>query len=177
TRATELARAQYADAATMTERLGALETLLWLGTGESESAGFRQRFANRPLVLNKWFSAHARVPGEGALARVETLLADPDFTLRNPNRARAVLGVWTQANPSGFHRPDGAGYRLLATQLAAMDELNPQLAARVATAFNGWKQLEPVRREAAHAALAGLLAGGRLSENLGDIVQRALQGA
>lgn len=176
-RATELARAQYADAATMTERLGALETLLRLDTGDTESADFRQRFANQTLVLNKWFSAHARVPGEGALARIEALLADPDFTLRNPNRARAVLGVWAQGNPSGFHRADGAGYRLLAKQLTAMDTLNPQLAARVATAYNGWKQLEPVRREAAHAALAELLAGGKLSENLGDIVQRALQGA
>ncbi|HET6588068.1 MAG TPA: aminopeptidase N [Oleiagrimonas sp.] len=175
-RATVLARAQYAEAATMTERLGALETLLWLEAGEAESADFRQRFAGHPLVLNKWFSAHARVPGEGALKRIEALLADPAFTLRNPNRARAVLGVWAQANPSGFHRADGAGYRLLAEQLKAMDRLNPQLAARVATAFNGWKQLEPVRRETAHAALAELLAGGDLSENLGDIVQRALQG-
>lgn len=175
--ATALARAQYADAATMTERLGALETLLWLEAGESESTDFRKRFADHPLVLNKWFSAHARVPGEGALERIKALLADPVFTLRNPNRARAVLGVWAQANPSGFHRADGAGYRLLAEQLVDMDTLNPQLAARVATAFNGWRQLEPVRREAAHTALAELLAGGELSDNLGDIVQRALQGA
>src|SRR5699024_6279061 len=64
-RATILAQAQYADAATMTERLGALETLLWLGAGEAEAADFRERFADHPLVLNKWFSAHARVPGEG----------------------------------------------------------------------------------------------------------------
>ncbi|HEX7341927.1 MAG TPA: aminopeptidase N [Rhodanobacteraceae bacterium] len=176
-RAAELARAQYADAANMTERLGALETLLWLDAGAAESADFRQRFAAQPLVLNKWFSAHAHVPGEGSLARVQALLDDPAFTLRNPNRMRAVLGVWAQANPSGFHRADGAGYRLLATQLKAMDALNPQVAARIATAFNGWKQLEPTRREAAHAALADLLAGGDLSENLGDIVQRALQGS
>jgi aminopeptidase N len=175
-RATTLARRQYAEAATMTDRLGALQTLLWLNAAQAESDDFRERFAEHPLVLNKWFSAHEHVPGDGALARIEMLLADSAFTLRNPNRARAVLGVWAQANPSGFHRADGAGYRLLADQLKQLDALNPQVAARVATAFNGWRQLEPVRREAAHAALAELLASGKLSENLSDIVQRALHG-
>ncbi|HEX7339120.1 MAG TPA: aminopeptidase N [Rhodanobacteraceae bacterium] len=173
-RATALARSQYAAAGNMTDRLGALETLLWLEAGQAESADFRSRFKDQPLVLNKWFSAHARVPGEGSLARIQTLLADPAFTLRNPNRMRAVLGVWAQGNPSGFHRADGAGYALLADQLKAMDALNPQVAARVATAFNGWKQLEPVRREAAHTALADLMGSGKLSENLGDIIARAL---
>ncbi len=173
-RAASLARAQYADAATMTDRLGALDVLLWLGEGDTESAALRERFADRPLVLDKWFGAHARIPGEGALERVKTLLDDSAFTLANPNRARAVLSVFAQGNPTGFHRADGAGYDLLADQLLAMDTLNPQMAARMATAFNGWKRLEPVRREAARAALAGLQ-NNNLSENLGDIVERALK--
>jgi aminopeptidase N len=104
------------------------------------------------------------------------LLGDPAFTLRNPNRARAVLGSFAQGNPSGFHRADGAGYVLLADQLAALDALNPQTAARVATAFNGWKRLEPRRREAAHAALATLVARDGLSPDLNDILDRALHG-
>jgi aminopeptidase N len=176
-RATTLAQAQYAQAANMTERLGALQTLLWLQGGDAESADFRRQFAGQPLALNKWFSAHARVPGESALARVRALLADDAFTLRNPNRARAVLGVFAQANPSGFHRADGEGYRFVGEQLEAMDKLNPQVAARMATAFNGWKRLEPTRREAARAALTNLLVNEKLSENLREIVERTLRGS
>lgn len=169
-----LAAAQYASALNMTEQLGALRCLLYLDAAGDAVADFRQRFADRPLALNKWFAAQAQVPGESALTRVEALLKDPAFTLRNPNRARALLGNYSQANPSGFHRADGAGYRLLTAQLAALDAFNPQVAARVATAFNNWKRLEPTRREAAHAALAGLLDRGTSSKNLTDIVQRAL---
>jgi len=176
TAAQTLATAQYTGAANMTERLGALRCLLYLDVADDAVADFRQRFVDRPLALNKWFAVQTQAPGEGALARVETLLKDPAFTLRNPNRARAVLGNYSQANPSGFHRADGAGYRLLTAQLAALDALNPQVAARVATAFNDWKRLEPKRREAARAALTDLLGRAQLSKNLGDIVQRTLHG-
>jgi aminopeptidase N len=172
------ADAQYAEAANMTTRLGALRCLLRLDAAAADSAlaHFRQRYADQPLALDKWFAIQAQVPGDDALARVETLLADAAFTLRNPNRARALLGSYAQLNPTGFHRVDGAGYRLLTTQLAALDALNPQAAARVATAFNGWKRLEPRRREAAHAALAALAARDGLSRDLGDIVGRILHG-
>jgi aminopeptidase N len=172
------ASAQYANAANMTARLGALRCLLRLDPAAADAAlaHFRQRYAAQPLALDKWYAIQAQVPGDAALARVESLLGDPAFTLRNPNRARAVLGSFAQGNPSGFHRADGAGYVLLADQLAALDALNPQTAARVATAFNGWKRLEPRRREAAHAALATLVARDGLSPDLNDILDRALQG-
>jgi aminopeptidase N len=162
----------------MTSRLGALRCLLRLDAAAADRAlaHFRQRYADRPLALDKWFAIQAQVPGAEAMSRVEALLADPAFTLRNPNRARALLGSYAQLNPTGFHRVDGAGYRLLTAQLVALDALNPQAAARVATAFNGWKRLELRRREAAHAELAALAARDGLSRDLGDIVGRILQG-
>jgi aminopeptidase N len=90
--------------------------------------------------------------------------------LKNPNRVHALLGAFVRGNPSGFHRTDGAGYRLLADRLIQLDALNPQLAARIATAFNGWQRLEPTRREAAHAAIAALARQENLSRNLTEIV-------
>jgi aminopeptidase N len=86
-----------------------------------------------------------------------------------------LLGTFASANPSGFHRTDGAGYRLLAERLAQLDALNPQIAARLATAFNGWQRLEPVRREAAHSALQSLASREGLSRNLSEIVSNVLQ--
>jgi aminopeptidase N len=100
---------------------------------------------------------------------------DPAFTLKNPNRARSLFGVFANGNPSGFHRADGQGYALLAEKLVALDALNPQIAARLATAFNGWHRLEPTRRHASQAVLAGLAEHPDLSRNLAEIIAGVLK--
>jgi aminopeptidase N len=172
-----LAATQFDRAVTMTDRLAALSVLVRSGAPQAAGAlaRFRERHAGNALALDKWFAVQAQLPGEPALARVRALETDPKFTLKNPNRVQALLGTFARGNPSGFHRADGEGYRLLATRLAELDALNPQVAARLATAFNGWQRLEPVRRERAHAAVAGLAEKG-LSRNLAEIVGNMLKG-
>jgi aminopeptidase N len=171
------ADAQYRLAPGMTDRLAALSVLV---RSEADSAAaaladFRRRHADNPLALDKWFAVQAQVPGELALERVRSLESDPAFTLKNPNRARALLGTFASGNPSGFHRADGAGYALLAERLVALDALNPQIAARLATAFNGWQRLEPVRRDAARQVLSALAEKPGLSRNLAEIVAGVLK--
>ena len=172
-----LAAQQYQTAPSMTDRLAALGLLVRDQASQAAAAlaDFRQRYADNALALDKWFAEQAKVPGEPALAVVTQLENDPAFTLKNPNRVRSLLGVFASTNPSGFHRPDGAGYRLFAERLAQLDALNPQIAARLATAFNGWQRLEPVRRAAAHAALEGLAGREGLSRNLNEIIGNVLQ--
>lgn len=171
-----LATVQFHSAEGMTDRLAALAVLVRGGAANAPEAlgNFRKRHADNPLAMDKWFAVQAQIPGEPALARVQLLEQDPAFTLKNPNRARALLGTFASGNPSGFHRPDGAGYRLLAERLATLDALNPQIAARLATAFNGWQRLEPVRREAARHALSDLAGRPGLSRNLSEIVASVL---
>ncbi|GFZ90478.1 aminopeptidase N [Dyella caseinilytica] len=172
-----LAARQYETAAGMTDRLAALGLLVRDRAPQAAAvlADFRRRYADNPLALDKWFAEQAKVPGEPALANVMQLESDPAFTLKNPNRARSLLGNFASANPSGFHRADGLGYRFFAEQLAELDALNPQIAARLATAFNGWQRLEPVRREAAHTTLQGLAGREGLSRNLSEIIGNVLQ--
>jgi aminopeptidase N len=171
-----LAASQYDDAPGMTDRLAALAVLLRGNAPEAAPAllYFRERYADNALALDKWFSAQAQVPGDAALDRVLALESDPAFTLKNPNRVQALLGAFVRGNPSGFHRLDGAGYRFLAERLVTLDALNPQLAARLATAFNGWQRLEPQRRAAARAAITELAAHAGLSRNLTEIVDSVL---
>ena len=135
---------------------------------------YRERHADNALALDKWFAVQAQLPGEPALDRVRALEHDAAFTLKNPNRVQSLLGAFVRSNPSGFHRLDGAGYRLLAERLMALDALNPQVAARLATAFNGWQRLEPQRREAARAAIVELAGHRGLSRNLAEIVGSVL---
>ncbi|TAL82873.1 MAG: aminopeptidase N [Rhodanobacter sp.] len=175
-RACRMAAGLYRAASGMTERITALGVLLRCHSAEGEEIlqAYRRDRADNPLALDKWFAVQATVPGENALERVLALEADPAFTLRNPNRVQALLGAFVRGNPSGFHRADGAGYRFLADRLVTLDALNPQLAARLATAFNGWQRLEPQRRGAAHDALAKLVAREGLSRNLAEIVDGVL---
>lgn len=172
-----LAAKQYESATGMTDRLAALGVLVRQRASQAAKAlaHFRERYADNPLALDKWFTVQAQVPGDTALATVKALEDDPAFTLKNPNRARALFGTFASGNPSGFHRVDGEGYRLLTDRLAQLDALNPQIAARLATAFNGWQRLESVRREAARTALVGLAQREGLSRNLSEIIGNVLQ--
>ena len=84
---------------------------------------------------------------------------------------RALLGGFARANPLGFHRRDGAGHRLVAAQVDALDKLNPQVAARLLGGFESWRRLAEPQRSQARAALESLQ--GRLASSDGrDLLQR-----
>jgi aminopeptidase N len=169
---------QYDNAPSMTDRLAALSVLV-RGNGSQAHAAlahFRERYADNPLAMDKWFSVQTQLPGDLVVDRVRLLENDAAFTLKNPNRVNSLFGAWTRSNPDGFHRPDGSGYRLLAERLTQLDALNPQIAARMATAFNGWQRLEPGRRALARAAIESVAAKADLSRNLDEIVQSMLRG-
>jgi aminopeptidase N len=125
-------------------------------------------------VIDKWFALQAMIPSAGTLARVEGLTRHPAFSLGNPNRVRALIGSFAQANHTQFNRADGAGYAFVADIVLALDARNPQVAARMMTAFRSWRALEPGRRAKARAALERVAATTSLSRDLADIVERSL---
>ena len=116
----------------------------------------------------------AAIPEAATLDRVRALTRHPAFSLGNPNRVRALIGGFAQANPTQFNRPDGAGYDFVAKTVLALDPKNPQVAARMTTAFRSWRALEPVRRGHAEAALRCIAAEPSLSRDLKDIAARSL---
>ncbi len=139
-------------------------------------AAFESRFAANALVLDKWFTIQATIPGADALARVQALMQSPNFTPSNPNRVRSLIGTFAFSNPTGFNRADGAGYAFYAEQILAIDPKNPQLAARLLTALRSWRLLEPKRAEHARKALETIAASASLSTDVRDIVERVLKG-
>jgi aminopeptidase N len=137
-------------------------------------------FAGDALVVDKWFALQAAAPeplGDGAaavLARVKALLTHPDFSLRNPNRARSLIFTLCMSNPAAFHRRDAAGYVFWADRLLELDALNPQLAARLARAMDRWTVLAEPYRSAAREAITRVAARSGLSDDVREIVQHAL---
>jgi len=176
--AAKLAREQYERALNMTDRLSALSTVVqsWTADADALLADFYRQFTADPLVLDKWLSLNALAADAGALGRIKAILASPDFPQNNPNRLRALMATFGMNNPTQFARKDGAGFRFLAEFVGDVDKRNPQVAARVLTAFRVWQSFESVRRAEAEKALKSLQESGGLSRNTADILERTLAG-
>jgi aminopeptidase N len=166
------------DAGNMTDRLGALQALVFAHAELAEPAlqRFREQFAADALVIDKWFALQAMAPEYGGrvFSRIKALAQHPDFTLRNPNRARSLLSTLIHMNPAALHRPDAAGYVFWAEKVIEIDAFNPQLAARVARGLDRWRALAEPYRSAAREALARVDAKAELSPDVREIVSRAL---
>ena len=177
-RGARLAREQYETATNMTDRFAALANVVagWTADAEALLGNFRTMFTADPLVLDKWLALNAIAPDDGVVDRVRAILANPDFPKNNPNRLRALVGSFAAGNAVQFAREDGAGFRFVTEFVADVDKRNPQVAARVLTAFRIWRSFEPGRKAAAEAALTALRDAGGLSRNTTDILERTLAG-
>lgn len=179
----DLADAQLRGADNMTERASALAALVNSPAPQREDAlqWFRQTYADEPLALDKWFTLQATMHRQAGdppvLARVRALADLPEFSLRNPNRARALVGAFCSANLAEFHAEDGSGYAFWLEQVRRIDAINPQLAARLARALDRWRKFEPRRQSLMRDALRSLAATDGLSRDVGEIVGKALQSA
>ncbi len=173
-----LAAAQFAQARNLTDRLGALSVLLSAqAAGATEALdAFAARHAGDALVLDQWLTLQAVQPHDETVEHVAALTAHPAFRWTNPNNVYALVGAFALRNPRAFHRADGAGYRFVADAVARLDTLTPQVSARLATAFGGWRRFEPLRRALMHRELQRLAARDALSPDLADIVGRSLAG-
>ena len=171
------------DATNMTDRLGALQALV---DARAELAApalarFHALFRHDPLVVDKWFTVQALAPEPAGsahgqvLAQARALLKHPDFSLKNPNRARSLVFALCVNNPAAFHRPDASGYVFWAEQLLALDAINPQVAARLARVMDRWSVLAEPWRSAAREAIARVAARAELSDDVREIVTRALE--
>ena len=167
----------YREASNMTDAITALSILSHLQSPVRDEAldDFYARWQDEPLVLDKWFAVQARAARADSVETVRALLAHPKFSLKNPNRVRALIGSFAQANPSGFNRADGEGYRLLAAQALEIDRFNPHVAARLLGAFESWRTLETGRQAYARAALEEL-SSQKLSTDSYEIVTKTLGG-
>jgi aminopeptidase N len=173
---TERIAAQFVGADNMTDRQAALALLVDVGGAECDAAleSFYDAWRGDALVLDKWFSVQALSSREDTLERVITLSRHADFSLANPNRARALLGSFALANQVRFHSADGQGYVFLADAVLELDAINPQLSARMAGAFSQWRRFTPERRDAMRGQLERLAARPKLSKDLYEIVSRTL---
>ncbi|MGJ8528452.1 aminopeptidase N [Maritalea sp.] len=173
----QVAVAQYHEAANMSDRSAALGALASAGHPAAKEvlAHFRENYCDNILVFDKWLSLNAIMPDSAALDRVKSLMDDPQFNIENPNRVRSLVGAFA-SNQVQFGRRDGASFEFITGLVADIDTRTPQLAARLLTMFRSFKKYESTRREAARSALENLKNDSKLSPDCTDILERTLNG-
>ncbi|CAK6690824.1 aminopeptidase N [Synechococcus sp. CBW1107] len=162
------------DGPSMTLARAGLRALQPLAGSERERAmaAFYERWQEKPVILDAWFSLEASAPFPDGLERVEALLAHPRYDPAAPNSVRAVLGGLV-ANTPVFHAADGSGYRFMADQIARLDQRNPITASRMAKVFSRWQSYAPERGERMREAMEQLSATG-LSANTREVLDQSL---
>ncbi|MBY0581422.1 MAG: aminopeptidase N [Sphingomonas sp.] len=173
----ELAFQQFEAADNMTDRQGALTTLVNSNSNTRVAALdiFYHRYSDNQLVLDKWFSTQALSNRNDTADIVLDLSHHRDFSLANPNRARALVGAFS-VNQRAFHALDGRGYRFVADQLIALDKLNPQTAAKLIPPLGRWKRFGPDRATLMRAELDRILKTPGLSKDMFEQASRSLDG-
>jgi len=182
-RCRDLAAQQFRDADNMTDRMAALSAL---NDRQDEAraeartealSAFHDRFKDDAVVIDKWLSLQAASSRPDTLERVVELMAHPVFSIKQPNKVRALISAFCAANPYRFHAPDGSGYRFLADRVLELDPINPQVAARLATQLGRWRRYDEGRQTLMRAELSRILAADGLSPDVFEIASKALGNA
>ncbi len=134
-------------------------------------ASFYKKWQKDLLVIDKWFAIQSI---NGTLAEVKQLVKHPDFSYTNPNRLRSVLGVFGRLNLKEFHHIDGSGYSFLALEVLKVDEINPQVAARLVSAFSQWQKYDNHRQQLIKIELFKIIDKKGLSKDTYEIVSKSL---
>jgi aminopeptidase N len=171
-----LAKAQFDAQRNMTDVLAALSVLTDIDCPERAAAlaAFYDRWRDDMLVVDKWFALQARSSLPGTIDAVKALTQHPAFSRGNPNRLRALVGTFSQANPLHFHAALGAGYAFLADEVLTLDPDNPQVAARMVQALGNWRRYDAARQALMKAQLQRIHDTPGLSTNTFEMVSKSL---
>jgi aminopeptidase N len=170
-----LAEAHYRSATNMTDMIAGLANLTRMESPLRDNAftHFHDRFKNDPLVLDKWMGLQAGSPLPETVTTVRELMKHPAFDIKNPNRVRALVGAFS-VNHLRFHNADGSGYRLVGEVIRTLDPMNPQVAARMAGAFESWRRYDPARQGLMRAELQAIHGLSGISPNLFEVTGKML---
>ncbi|MCW8417310.1 aminopeptidase N [Fluoribacter dumoffii] len=167
---------QFIAAQTMTDQIASFSLLVNStnqGLREQAIEDFYKQWSKEDLVLDKWFTIQAISELPETLNHVKMLLKHSAFSIKNPNKVRALIGAFCMGNPRNFHAIDGSGYSFLAEILVTLDKINPQIAARLANPFTRWKRYDQHRQRLMREQLERL-GKMELSRDLAEVISKSL---
>ncbi len=167
---------QFQDANNMTDQIAALTQIVNTPHPARQQAvsDFYRQWRQEALVIDKWFALQASSPMPDTFATVQALMKHPGFDLKNPNRVRALIGAFSQANPLHFHAASGQGYRFLADQIIALNLLNPQVASRMLSALTQWRRYDHDRQALMRRQLERIMNTEAISIDVYEVASKSL---
>ncbi|MDN3651377.1 aminopeptidase N [Thalassotalea ponticola] len=173
----DICRQQFISADNMTDEIASLHVACVhnLPCKQTMLDEFERKWQNNSLVMDKWFMLQGRQDTDEVINSVKALMQHRLFSLKNPNRARALIGGFSQGNAKHFHRGDGQGYRYLADQIIALNAINPQVASRLITPLIQYKSFSQDHQKLMLAELERIAKLEGLSRDLQEKVNAALQ--
>lgn len=180
TEAVDLCVAQYEAADNMTDTSAAIRALVNCPAEaavlprEKALTDFYKRWAKEALVIDQWFGMQAGCPLPGALERIKSLMQHDAFTMKNPNRMRSVVVSFASQNIVNFHQKDGSGYEFLADRVIELNDINPQMAARVLSPLTRWHKYDLERQGLMKSQLERILDQEALSPDVFEIASKSI---
>jgi aminopeptidase N len=170
-----LAFEQFMRATNMTARLGALQALAYSDSPKRNEAIdlFYERWQTEPLAVDKWLSIQAASSKGDVPKVVQSLMQHEAFDIKNPNKVFSLLRTFA-SNHVHFHNEDGVGYQLISDAIIQLDEINPQVAARLSRSFDSWRKFDSVRQSHARKSMEAILNKPHLSKDTGEIISKTL---
>ena len=158
----------------MTDQLSAFSTVIKHNPSSEHINLFYDQWKHERLVIDKWFSAQVLTAHPKALNNVvNNLTSHSDFTITTPNRVRSVLGAFP-ANTAGFHLETGENYKLFSDWILKIDPVNPQVGAKMCSAFETWKRYDPKRQKLIKSQIDRVLNAGSISKDAKEMLNRLI---
>jgi len=171
----DLAENQFKQADNMTDSIAALSILVNSSYENKQVAlqSFYERWQDNALVLDKWFALQASAKSDDTFNQVKALFNHSAFSLKNPNKVRALLGAFAH-NLGAFHGTGKDAYEFYIDKIIELDAINAQVAARMVSVFNQWKTFDKQNAQSIKGQLERLNAVQSLSKDVAEIVGKAL---
>lgn len=165
---------EFKQATNMTDEINSLNLLVHFGQEFAEEAlnSFYEKWKNETLVMQKWITSQATSPKEDSLEKLKIIQNLPIYSNKVPNLVRSLFGQFAMNNPRQFHRPDGKGYQFVADELMTLDEINPQISARIAGSFNVYELLQSHQQKLMKPHIEKVLSKKGLSKNTFEILSK-----
>ncbi|MBT7152713.1 MAG: aminopeptidase N [Deltaproteobacteria bacterium] len=167
---------QYQTADNMTDEMQALAFLANRDYPDRQEAldAFSRKWQDDPLVMNIWFTIQAASKLTD-IGTVKNLLKHPRFDIKNPNKIRALIGTFCSVNHINFHSADGSGYQFLGDQIERLNQINPQIAARLLTPLTRWRKFDSKRQSLMKSQIKRILEITDLSKDVYEIASKSLK--
>ena len=135
---------------------------------------FEQKWETTPLVMDKWFSLGASLQSDNIFEELTQLIDHELFSIKNPNRARSLIGAFAMNNPKYFHCSTGKGYEFLANRIEELNAINPQVASRLLSPLMQFNSFAEQHKKLMQVQLNRLQGLPNLSNDLKEKLDAAL---